>query len=305
MGANTFSFPDFHWWMGVVEDRTNDEKKLGRVRVRVFGYHTKDKGNIKTEQLMWAVLMQPTTSAAISGVGTSPTGLLEGSHVFGFFADGGNAQAPVIMGSYAGIPEEVKPEEGFFDPNGVYPRSPGESDVNRLARNEQISDTVVQKKRDNLDTATKAFGGEWTEPTPPYGAKYPFNHVRETESGHIQEFDDTKGAERYHLYHPKGTYTEIGPDGTRVTKVVKDSYTVVMGDEYVHIVGKSNITVSGDANILVAGNANMEVNGNSREAVHGNKTLQVDGSYTVTVNGTHTDTSNTHRIIKAPRVDLN
>lgn len=303
--TNTFSFPNFTWFMGVVEDRTGDPMKLGRVRVRVFGYHTKDRGDIKTEQLMWAVLMQPVTSAAISGVGTSPTGLLEGSHVFGFFADGGNAQAPIIMGSYGGIPETPKSGEGFADPSGTNPKFPGEADTNRLARNEQIGETVVQKKRDNLDTANRAFGGTWREPQPPYAAKYPYNHVRETESGHIQEFDDTVGAERYHLYHPKGTFVETGPDGTTVTKIVKDNYTIIAGDEYVHVVGKSNITVTGDASILVEGNANMEVNGNSKETVHGNKTLQVDGNFTVQVNGTHSDTSSTHRIIKAPRIDLN
>jgi hypothetical protein len=29
----------FHWWLGVVEDRT-DPLGLGRVRVRMFGHHT-------------------------------------------------------------------------------------------------------------------------------------------------------------------------------------------------------------------------------------------------------------------------
>ena len=32
----------FIWWIGVVEDR-GDPAALGRVRVRVFGYHTEDK----------------------------------------------------------------------------------------------------------------------------------------------------------------------------------------------------------------------------------------------------------------------
>ena len=35
---------------------------------------------------------------------------------------------------------------------------------------------------------------------------YPKNHVYETESGHIKEFDDTEGAERIHEYHKSGTF---------------------------------------------------------------------------------------------------
>ena len=35
--------------------------------------------------------------------------------------------------------------------------------------------------------------------------KYPFNHVHETESGHIIELDDTPDYERIHLYHRTGT----------------------------------------------------------------------------------------------------
>ena len=31
----------FNWWFGVVEDR-NDPLKLGRVRVRCYGWHTDD-----------------------------------------------------------------------------------------------------------------------------------------------------------------------------------------------------------------------------------------------------------------------
>ena len=42
--------------------------------------------------------MLPVTSAGISGMGTKHLGLVEGSHVFGFFRDGVR-QEPVVMGS--------------------------------------------------------------------------------------------------------------------------------------------------------------------------------------------------------------
>ena len=70
----------FIWFQGVVEDH-NDPLMLGRCRVRCLGWHTDDKSLIKTEDLPWAFPMQPITSAAVSGMGSSPTGLVPGSWV--------------------------------------------------------------------------------------------------------------------------------------------------------------------------------------------------------------------------------
>ena len=77
-----FSFTglkQFVWFIGVIEDR-NDPQGLGRVKVRCYGYHTKDKIQIKTEDLPWAVVMLPTTSPSVSGIGYNPF-LVEGSWV--------------------------------------------------------------------------------------------------------------------------------------------------------------------------------------------------------------------------------
>lgn len=93
----------FNWWVGVVEDR-NDPEKLGRVRVRVLGYHTDNRSVLSTEDLPWAIIMQPSTSAAISGIGSAPVGLMTGSWVVGFFLDGDDMQQPIIMGSLGGMP---------------------------------------------------------------------------------------------------------------------------------------------------------------------------------------------------------
>ena len=70
---------------------------MGRYRVRIYGHHTQSKEKLPTAHLPWAIPMQPVTSAAISGVGQSPTGLVEGSAVIGFFVDGDEGQIPVIM----------------------------------------------------------------------------------------------------------------------------------------------------------------------------------------------------------------
>lgn len=91
------------WWTGVVEDR-DDPEKLGRCRVRVFGWHTDDITIMPTNTLPWALPVQPITSAATSGVGSAPVGIVTGSWVVGFFLDGDEAQKPVIMGTLAGKP---------------------------------------------------------------------------------------------------------------------------------------------------------------------------------------------------------
>ena len=82
---------DFTWFIGVVEDR-DDPLQLGRVRVRCYGWHTDDKNQIPTEALPWAVQLQGITSPALNGMGQSPTGLVEGSWIVGFFLDGERAQ---------------------------------------------------------------------------------------------------------------------------------------------------------------------------------------------------------------------
>lgn len=111
MGLNGFV-----WWYGVVEDR-RDPLYLGRVKVRCIGFHTHDKSLIPTDDLPWAQVIQPITSAAISGIGTTPIGPLEGTHVFGFFRDGNEGQEPVVLGTCVGIPSTVANRYvGFFDP---------------------------------------------------------------------------------------------------------------------------------------------------------------------------------------------
>lgn len=92
-----FNKDNFNWWIGVVEDR-NDPMKLGRCRVRIFGYHTDNKDLLPTEDLPWAWPIQPITSAGLSGKGSSPLGPLPGSWVVGWFLDGKDSQQPAFFG---------------------------------------------------------------------------------------------------------------------------------------------------------------------------------------------------------------
>ena len=138
------SFLNFQFFIGVVEAR-DDPLKLGRVKVRCYGIHSDNRSDISSEQLPWAMPVMPYTSASISGVGTSPTGPVEGSWVFGFFLDGKEMQQPMVLGTMVGAPTDLpKFWEGFNDPDGIYPKiedsmvGVGESDINKLARGDDI-----------------------------------------------------------------------------------------------------------------------------------------------------------------------
>ena len=524
---NFMGMDGFQWFIGVVEDR-KDPKFLGRLRVRVLGYHTDDKQKLPTADLPWAHVMNPITSATISGIGQTPLGAVEGTWVVGFFTDGADAQQPVIMGTLPGRPSKTPTgEKGFEDPNAAYPREANQSDVNRLAinttedvpdlsavgggnqvvefnggdindavsianRNSPVEtlkvaqfqadlddhlrkkgfstganateilkaandfkkdypkifklpndilkskeniltgaanhiDTVITKtinhvkgtetgtllkdsilvnakgqlftpgnlkdvlpKNLSVDAIAKGVqnitsynindlsttsleklyalapdkvpgnlikgivdagklkyfksplksiqtnphlssvldsanltknigvaqidgitdgidgvaglntlsqdiglitadfdvgltGGAWSEPPSPYAAEYPFNHVYETESGHIKEFDDTADAERIHERHMSGSGYEIGPKGTKVTKVVKDNYEIISNDDFLHVRGTRRQTVDEGVRIRcnatagvgnsysievgVGSNCNIEVNGGNVNVV--------------------------------------
>lgn len=95
-------------------------------------------------------------------------------------------------------------------------------------------------------------GAVWSEPLPPYRTQYPYNHVYESESGHLLEFDDTPGFERIHLIHRSGTFEEIHPNGLKVEKVVNDSYRYYLKHEYKHTEGKQFHTI--DKGVRILGN---------------------------------------------------
>ena len=303
----------FVWFTGVVEDR-NDPDKLGRVRVRCLGYHTSNISDIPTEDLPWAHVMHPVTDPSMQGMGNTPSFLVEGTWVVGFFMDSREKQQPMIMGSLPGVPQESGQSktfggaqaDGFSDPNGKYPQSPNdlsghdikESDTNRLARNDVGKQHKVLETKDaefdegaspkgRTKDVTTSIGDEWGELATSeitlklssrYKSVYPKNHVFESESGHIKEFDDTENSERIHEYHTSGTFYEVDADGTKSIRVVGDKFEVVVGSEYVNVKGSVNLTVDGDVNTYVQGNMTTIVDGNKTEVVRGNLKQEVHGT---------------------------
>jgi len=329
-------FDNFIWFTGVVEDR-DDPLRLGRVRVRMFGIHTQKriKGlteGIPTDDLPWAYPMSPITSASMNGIGTTPLGPVEGTHVVGFFRDGKNCQDPIVMGTLGGYPLKESGNDGFNDPNKKYPRKENlkEPDTHRRAvvdfedpienqdwfsKMTPLDDFEEEENPDGrvLDEEIGIANSEvvWNEPENPFAAEYPFNHVRESESGHVEEWDDTPEAERLMKWHKSGTFEEIHPDGQKVTKIVSDNYHIVAGDEFIHIKKKNdekgnlNITVDGDCNMRVDGNYNLEVEENYIVKVGGNWDVEVWGNTNIMTLGTKTDESALNHTVKGAIIHLN
>lgn len=93
----------FYWWFGVVEDR-DDPLRMGRCRVRIMGYHIDNKETLPTEDLPWAFPIMPANNPSISGTGTSSNGVVTGTWVVGFFADGSDGQHPMFFGTVGAVP---------------------------------------------------------------------------------------------------------------------------------------------------------------------------------------------------------
>ena len=333
----------FSWFVGVVEDR-NDPLRLGRVRVRCLGFHTSDLRELPTIDLPWAHVMHPVTDPSMQGMGSTPSFLVEGSWVVGFFRDNQEKQQPLIIGSLPGIPDEAADNRyGFNDPrgptseqveyagdvwNGPYPvngedstmpsgHETGESDTNRLAQGStsETHQSLINRRKQRLrgdpapkeepkdaadktgiPTATKPYlksvsdaavdetRGFWNEPDPksikknanPYvSSQYPYNHVHESESGHIHEIDDSPNHERLFTQHTSGTFEEIHPNGNKVVKVIGDNYEIVMGKSNVYITGDVNITAEGTVRELIKGDYILEVEGNYTQKVHKNHLVKI------------------------------
>jgi hypothetical protein len=295
------------WFTGVVEDRF-DPEEMGRVRVRIFGQHTDDIAKIPTMDLPWANVMMPVTSASISGVGYSPTGLVEGSWVVGFFADGENCQDPIIMGSIPGKPTQPANElKAFKDAGEKYPRWLNDSDVSYVARGKWASHYSYQKKDAQRNTEVESSSAPklstiaqdnaasyyerktWDEPKARdgIGGDYPYVHVFETEQGILREYDDSPGAPRIHEFHPSGTFYEIYPEGKKVSKVVSDNYTIIFGKDHVLIQGDAQITIEGDCQQLVKGDYTVEVGGDYNVKVHGNRNTKVTKNDNIEIIGNY------------------
>jgi len=214
-------------WFIGVVEDRDDPEQQGRVRVRIYNVHG-DIVETPRNTLPWALILMPGYSASLNQVGVSATGLQVGSTVVGFFMDGNDATMPMIFGVM-----------------------PGKNDIPKLAAGQ--------------NTLNKQLLGP--EPQSAFRAKYPYNKVTKTESGHVVEIDDTPNFERLHTFHKSGTYSEIDQSGRRVNKIVGDDYEIIQKDKTVFINGNVNIKVKGNYTLDVDGD--VIINGRIVNINHG------------------------------------
>lgn len=110
---------------------------------------------------------------------------------------------------------------------------------------------------------------------------YPYNKVLQTESGHVLEVDDTPSVERIAIEHRSGTFQEIHPDGSQVTRVVNDNYTIICRDEEVFVGGKVNIKVLGDAKIETIGKLELKSFSDGKIDITGKLDIKAGGDLTL------------------------
>ena len=266
----------------------------------------------------------------------------------------------MIMGTLPGKPSELADtSKGFYDPNGVYPKYKDEVDTNRLATNDSnaphlglelrkltrktgvpTADFDLVAVEDHISVGIEASDSDtWDQPTIPYQAVYPFNHVTETESGHIREYDDTSGNERIYEAHKSGTSYEIDSQGNKVDIIKGNHYTIVSSNSQAQIRGNSDVTLdgrhkvyinksgikdnhydiqvgpnasvniqvdSGDINLVtVEGKINVNAGGDYNVKVGGNYTVSVAGNTLETTEGTRVENTTKASIIRGQTIDLN
>lgn len=201
------------FFIGIVESIA-DEDKLGRIKVRLLQGQDPNSTGIGTDDLILAYPLMPIHGGTHLGIGITPVGQLIGSTVVGLYIPGagrGRGSGAWILGSWPVIQNEDHALSSYSRGQGP-----------------------VQK--DYVDGV---------EPKSQYAAEYPYNKTITTRNGHVIELDDTPGKSRIHVFHSSGSYIEMNPDGSIVTKAMGDDLSVTMNN-------KSVVAMTGDVKIIAS-----------------------------------------------------
>ncbi|AIK68323.1 baseplate hub subunit and tail lysozyme [Rhizobium phage vB_RleM_P10VF] len=114
---------------------------------------------------------------------------------------------------------------------------------------------------------------------------YGYNRVRQFESGHFEEFDNTPGSERVQVRHRTGTGYEYKEDGTSIYFAKGDNYQAVAGNNYIMVEGICNIYVKGNAGIVADGDVNINASNDINMLAGGDFNLRVGGKHSLQVDG--------------------
>lgn len=293
---------DFIFFAGIVEDN-KDPRQLGRLKVRVIGDHTQDKTKkigIPTEELPWAMVMNPVTSSSMNGIGTSPTNIEHGTWVFGFYLDGQNKQVPVVMGTILGVPSE-KPDGkiGFHDPDEKFPMEKflDEPDTNRLARGELDDIREQYKDCEGKKLPKSLIEKKGTEKSPkPF--LYPMNkeddtehpilkHKRSNLKCSLQLFDSVwhEPITQYNAKYPFNTVWEYHFDDGKHGHVEEWDSTPEYERYHRYHSSGTFLEIFNDKDHEDCGRKVEKIVGDSFELDLKNKHLYVAGDYRITVEG--------------------
>lgn len=248
----------FRWFVATVES-LSDPMKAGRVGIRTIPDHD-DTASIQPKDLLWGMPIVPPTAPSAKGFGSMHQ-LELGTYVIGFYADGEEAQIPLIMGTWTG--------SGDLPP--------------------EVTGTTTAKKLPIGLEKPIAFG-----------AKYPYNKVTKTKGGHLFEMDDTPGSERLHLYHTKGSYIEWDFMGNRIDGTILNSHDSVGGirNDFTKLI--HNITALGAMNMITAGAYTVAAGGSASLNAGGTVGITSGLASSVTAGGLANITGGAGVNIKSP-----
>jgi GH24 family phage-related lysozyme (muramidase) len=210
--------------------------------------------------------------------------------------------SPVIVAG-AGIGVQVHESNIAEDENALSLKYPTPEEIGKSSLSDLVSyedKTLIQKFRERSPVSAIGANNEsWTEPSPAYSAEYPHNKVKETESGHVFEMDDTPYNERVHLAHRSGSFIEWYPSGTKVEKVVKNNYKLVMSDDHIYVAGKVNVVLESNAHVKIVGDCFLQVENDLNASVSGNVNFSVGDAFNIKANTLKFDIAQTSTIIAA------
>ncbi len=312
---------NFTWFIGEVEGR-EDPLKVGRVKVRCFGWHSRDKEELPTEDLPWAQTIQPVTAPS-----AAPTGLTLGVWVFGFFMDGDKAQRPMIMGQIPGyrynadgtgeseLPKAARVEydnakaeslkadieknsKKTFDPdefrNGGRDQEQQEADIKQekeqleaeLASVNNLESPQSKLRKESRITGislSASAGTTWDEPEEPDDKKYPYVQTVASESGFMTE--TIFGPYDMDPVTGLGSYDFETRQVTYDCSGGYDERKSPSGDKVVKVIGDNYEIVCGSSFVNIKGDINLTVDGSMRTNVAGDYELNVGGNMYTVVGG--------------------
>lgn len=288
-----FSNPLF--FMGIVEDVSQNNALPGRVRVRAFGVHppaqvgnaasegflSSGDDNVPTDALPWAPV--------INGSGGAVSKMPEKSEwVFGMFLDGRDAQHPIVLGTFPGIKGTLPMNSGTIYDN-YYEMASSEA-IEKFAQpvggvasewaGIPSAPEVAAMSLHNAEGVDTGDGSRMIELSPVGGLGRPdkLAVIKPSTNGSNIQVGGDGDAEHIALYHTTGAHMQIDDNGNakisspetvqtwankNIQQRADGSFDISAGENMTIRVdgGKATIYAAGDVNIVSRNNINMTASG--------------------------------------------